>query len=84
MRKRKLNTYALFYIYIFILFRVYALRNLVQFFEHHFKIDELQDLEESEDRPLDLPKLQDQQGSTNKAIFTCLGIGYLNLNKGIL
>lgn len=69
---------------IFPRYRAETLRSLVAFFQHHVKIDELQDLEESEDRPADLQKLQDCAGSRDKALFTCMGVGYLNLNKGIL
>jgi RNA 3'-terminal phosphate cyclase-like protein len=57
---------------------VHLLRDLQTFFEHKFKIDEISNIED------ELLKKDAGAGSENKAIFTCLGIGYLNLNKGIL
>lgn len=54
------------------------MRNIKKFFGHKFKIDELRDIED------EMIKKEAGAGSENKAIFTCLGIGYLNLNKGIL
>jgi hypothetical protein len=54
------------------------MKDISKFFGQKFKIDELCDVED------DLMKQEAGSGSPNKAIFTCLGIGYLNLNKGIL
>ncbi|KAI6220393.1 putative RNA 3'-terminal phosphate cyclase-like protein [Aphelenchoides fujianensis] len=58
---------------------VNLLEDLRVFFEHNFKVDELENLERtrtSSGKPA--------AGSKEKAIFTCLGVGYLNLNKGVL
>jgi hypothetical protein len=54
------------------------MKDISKFFGQKFKIDELCDIED------DTIKKEAGAGSANKAIFTCLGIGYLNLNKGIL
>lgn len=54
------------------------MKDISKFFGNKFKIDELCDMENNS------IKKEAEAGSPNKAIFTCLGIGYLNLNKGIL
>ncbi|CAD5211819.1 unnamed protein product [Bursaphelenchus okinawaensis] len=65
------------------LYTVYTMRNLQTFFEHRFKFDELKDQMESEDQSEDFEE-KEGFGSQNKALVTCVGIGYLNLNKLIL
>ena len=57
---------------------VHILRDLHAFFEHKFKIDELKKMDDEKRLK------QAGAGSREKALFTCIGIGYLNLNKGIL
>lgn len=59
-------------------FSVYIMKDISKFFSQKFKIDELRDIED------EVVKQEAGAGSENKAIFTCLGIGYLNLNKGIV
>ncbi|KAI6196324.1 putative RNA 3'-terminal phosphate cyclase-like protein [Aphelenchoides besseyi] len=55
----------------------YILEDLRTFFEHNFKVDKMKNIEdESLLREIG-------PGSTDKAIFTCLGVGFLNLNKGV-
>jgi hypothetical protein len=74
--KRKSNIRSVSYS---IPFSVYIMRDIGKFFGQNFKIDELRDFDDE-----DLIKREAGGGSENKAIFTCLGIGYLNLNKGII
>lgn len=57
---------------------VHVMRDLHSFFEHKFKIDELRNIDDEK-----VIKAAGA-GSRDKAIFTCVGIGYLNLNKGIV
>uniref|UniRef100_A0A0M3HGH2 Uncharacterized protein n=1 Tax=Ascaris lumbricoides TaxID=6252 RepID=A0A0M3HGH2_ASCLU len=55
---------------------VHALRNLRRIFEITFKIDEWKKTRKEGD---------DQRvGSENKAILTCIGVGFSNLNKIVL
>uniref|UniRef100_A0A0M3IDR1 RTC_insert domain-containing protein n=1 Tax=Ascaris lumbricoides TaxID=6252 RepID=A0A0M3IDR1_ASCLU len=59
-----------------IIFSVHALRNLRRIFEITFKIDEWKKTRKEGD---------DQRvGSENKAILTCIGVGFSNLNKIVL
>lgn len=63
------------------LYTVQTLRNLKLFFEHQFKIDEWWKLHpEANQNDEDAPRI----GSTEKALMTCIGVGYSNLNKVLL
>uniref|UniRef100_A0A1I7S966 RNA 3'-terminal phosphate cyclase-like protein n=2 Tax=Bursaphelenchus xylophilus TaxID=6326 RepID=A0A1I7S966_BURXY len=66
------------------LYAIHTMRNLQTFFEHRFKFDELRGLTEDENEDSEIDKSDEMTGSQNKAVVTCLGIGYLNLNKQIL
>uniref|UniRef100_A0A915BH02 RNA 3'-terminal phosphate cyclase-like protein n=1 Tax=Parascaris univalens TaxID=6257 RepID=A0A915BH02_PARUN len=55
---------------------VHALRNLRRFFEITFKIDEWKKTQKEDDNR--------KVGSENKAILTCIGVGFSNLNKIVL
>lgn len=63
-------------------YTIHSLRHLKAFFEHTFKIDEQWKLEEQKkDAPAEEEK---RTGSTEKALMTCIGVGYQNLNKVLL
>lgn len=64
-----------------IIFSIHTLRNLKLFFGHVFKIDELWKIKRTEAE--DDAKGQ-RLGSEEKALMTCVGVGYFNINKILL
>lgn len=56
---------------------IYALRNLRSFFGITFKIDEWWKVKKKSEKGLKL-------GAEDKAVMTCIGVGFRNLNKMIL
>ena len=56
------------------------MRNLRLFFNHTFKLDELWKIERKE--------INEEErrcnGSEDKCLLTCVGIGYYNINKSLL
>uniref|UniRef100_A0A915DRN7 RNA 3'-terminal phosphate cyclase-like protein n=1 Tax=Ditylenchus dipsaci TaxID=166011 RepID=A0A915DRN7_9BILA len=70
------------------LYTVHGLRHLKTFFEQTFKIDELwklKELKESKQDPEKKNVLNELRlGSEQKALLTCSGVGYFNINKVML
>jgi hypothetical protein len=56
---------------------IHSLRQLRHFFNHQFKIDNWQMICDKQDVEMRL-------GDQNKALMTCIGIGFTNMNRTML
>ncbi|KAI1712470.1 RNA 3'-terminal phosphate cyclase domain-containing protein [Ditylenchus destructor] len=71
------------------LYTVHALRNLSHFFDQKFKIDEVWKIKESRESDENVKEKKEilrelRTGSNEKALMTCIGVGYFNINKVML
>jgi hypothetical protein len=75
-------TFSWFYLFYSLIknFSVHTMRNLRLFFNHTFKLDELWKMEKKEINE----EKRRFNGSEDKCLLTCVGIGYFNINKALL